>query len=365
MKKLALMLVLLIIVIANCGKNPPPAAPTTIPSPSIPPGTSTIPASPLPPTLTITPVLIDGTLTIKVNVRSGPGTTYDSLGQLEAGSKVQVIARDGTGKWYKIFYPSTAQEYGWIASQFVTITAGTGIPQDATPTPAGPMGQVIQRLNVRAGPGTTFDLLGVLEAGAAVSLTGKNSTASWFQIDYPAGPGGQGWVTSQYVQTDATPDLPLLDDLGHLVTPGAAGTASGPILASTPTVGPAIADGDSFTNPAVKVIFTSGGTHLLIYSSQVSTPQGDAEDWVSFTPYSLVGTDARLNLSLECTGNTTLKVELWQGSTLLSGWGSLACGDTLKSIHLPAGKMILVHLTPVPGDGLHLVAYTLIVKNNP
>jgi hypothetical protein len=197
-----------------------------------------------------------------------------------------------------------------------------------------------------------------------VSLTGKNITASWFQIDYPAGPGGRGWVTSQYVQTDSAASLPVLDDFG-LVVPDSAGTPSLPGSIPTSTPFPAYADNDSALNPAVQVAFSAAGTHQFTYSSQVSSPQGDPEDWVGFTLYSLSGTNARLTLSLSCTGNGVLAVELWQGGALLSGWGALACGETGKSILLPAGLAYLVRLSPFPGDGLRLVAYTLTVQNNP
>jgi uncharacterized protein YraI len=366
MKKLTFLLTMFTLLAAACGTPGPVATPSAALSPSaLPTETSTLPVTPPPPTLTVTPIPIDGTLTIKVNVRSGPGTGYDSLGQLEAGGKVHIIARDSQGAWYQILYPAAPQGRGWVAAQYVTIAPGTEVPLEATPTPAGPTGRVIQRLNVRSGPGTTFDTLGLLEPGVVVSLTGKDTTASWFQIDYPASPGGRGWVTSQYVQTNASPDLPVLDDYGEVVTPAAAGTPSGTVIPPTPTVGPAYADGDSSVSPAIRVTFSATGTHKFVYSSQVSTPQGDAEDWVAFTPYSTSVTNARLNLSLACTGSGTLTVELWQAGTLLSGWGALACGETGKSILLPAGQVYLMRVAPVAGDGLRLVAYTLTIQNNP
>jgi len=366
MKKLTFLLTIFTLLAAACGTPGPVATPSASLSPSaLPTETPTLPVTPLPPTLTATPIPIDGILTLKVNVRSGPGTGYDSLGQLEAGGKVHIIARDSQGAWYLILYPAAPQGRGWVAAQYVTLAPGTEVPLEATPTPAGPTGRVVQRLNVRSGPGTTFDTLGLLEPGVVVSLTGKNTTASWFQIDYPAGPGGHGWVTSQYVQTNASPDLPVLDDYGEVVTPTAVGTPSGPVIPPTPTVGPAYADGDSSVSPAIRVTFSATGTHKFVYSSQVSTLQGDAEDWVAFTPWSASGTNARLNLSLACTGSGTLMVELWQADTLLSGWGALACGETGKSILLPAGQVYLMRLAPVAGDGLRLVAYTLTIQNNP
>jgi hypothetical protein len=69
--------------------------------------------------------------------------------------------------------------------------------------------------------------------------------------------------------------------------------------------------------------------------------------------------------SLDCTGNVTLAVELSVGGNSISGWGTLQCGDKGKSIQLPAGQMIMVHLEPAAGDGLRLVAYTLDVQNSP
>jgi uncharacterized protein YgiM (DUF1202 family) len=194
------------------------------------------------------------------------------VGQLDAGQNVQILFRDVTGAWYQILYPPGPQGRGWVASQYITVAAGTQAPREATPTPAGPTGSVIQRLNIRSGPGTNFDTLGMLDPNQVVFLTGKNSTASWFQITYSNGPGGHGWVTAQYIQTDVSASLPVLDDYGNVITPNTAGLPSVPVLSSTPTLGPAYADGDSSANPEVRVTFSTTGTTRFIYSDQVSTP---------------------------------------------------------------------------------------------
>jgi hypothetical protein len=199
-----------------------------------------------------------------------------------------------------------------------------------------------------------------------VALTGKNTTASWYQVVYPSGPGGFGWVTVQYVQTEAAASLPVLDDYGQVVTPGAEnGTPPAPEVTPTATVGPALDDGDSSTSPGAQVTFSSSGTHQFTYSSQVSAPQGDAEDWLRFTPYATTGSSARLLFSLSCAGNSSLTVELWQAGGPLTGWGFLACGETGKPVLLTAGQVYQVRLLPAPGDGLRLVAYTLTVQNTP
>jgi len=366
MKKFVFLPVLIALISAACTSP----APVATPSPTLTPTLTATPspsqtASSLPATATATSVLVDGTLTIKVNVRSGPATSDPSLGQLDAGQKVKILFRDATGGWYEILYPPAPQGRGWVAARYITIAAGTQVPLDATPTPTGPTGSVIQRLNVRSGPGMNFNTLGMLEPNQVVFLTGKNTTASWFQIEYATGPGGRGWVTAQYIQTGASAGLPVLDDYGKVVTPGAADTASGPAFTPTPTLGPAYADGDSSANPDVRVSFSASGTNQFIFSDQVSAPQGDAQDWVEFTPYSATGTNASLTFSLACTGNSTLTVELLQHGEVVSGWGSLACGDSGKSILLIAGQVYQLRLAPAAGSGLQFVAYTLTVQNNP
>ncbi len=298
-------------------------------------------------------------------MRSGPGTTFAALGLLNAGEKVQILNQGSQGTWYQILYPSAPQGHGWVAAQYVQVAAGVEIPPDGTATPAGPTGVVTQRLNVRSGPGMTFDTLGLLQPDAVVSLTGKNATAAWFQIDYASGPGGHGWITAQYVRTEAAANLPVLDDFGTPVAPGTAGTPSGPPATPTPTIGMAYPDGDSRAVPAVSMTFSAAGTHQFTYSSQVSIPQGDSEDWVEFTPYALTGTEAHLAFGLTCSGNDTLLVELWQGGSALAGWGSLSCGDVEAAVTLPAGQSYEIRLSPAPGEGLRLVDYVLRVQNKP
>ena len=369
MRKFWPILVLLLTFTASCSPSASPT-PTSIPaSPTLPASTETPTQpptfTPTLPTLTPTPILFEGTLIIKVNVRSGPGTTFESLGQLNGGEKIQILNQDKSKAWYQILYASASQGRGWVAAQYVRIPAGTEIPLDATPTPSGPTGVVTQRLNVRSGPATTFDSLGVLEAHTQVALTGKNSTASWFQIEYASAPAGLGWVTAQYIQTEAAAGLPVLDQYGTPVAASPQGTLPAAPMTPTPTLGPAFDDGDSQASPAVKVIFSAAGTRQFSYSSQVSAPAGDGEDWVEFTPYASPGTQARLAFSLTCRGNGVLMVELWESGSIASNWGSLSCGDLGTPVTLTAGQPYELRLAVAPAEGLRLVDYTLTVANQP
>jgi uncharacterized protein YraI len=360
---------LLVLLLAACDSGTSTDVPVVSPSPTLPASTSTASLTPAPPTgtPTATLTLIEGETTTLVNVRQGPGTGYASIGLLDEGSSVQVDLQSEDGTWLRIRYPAGGEGYGWVAALYIRLPDGSSLPSNLTltPAPSGRTGQVTLRLNVRRGPGTGFEELGMLEAGAVVLLTGKNTTASWFQIEYPAGSGERGWVTSQYITTEFASELPIIDEYGLPLSTGTPGADLVPV-APTPTLGPAFKDDDSSSSPGAIVIFSSSGPRSLVYTSQLSNPEGDAEDWVEFTTYSsLPGADARLLASLTCLGNGSLKVEIWQAGALLPGWGELQCGDRDIPLLLQPGTPHQIRLLAGAGDGLQFVLYELRLENLP
>lgn len=59
-----------------------------------------------------------------LNVRSGPGTSYNSIGIVSKGFVADIIETDSTTGWYKISYNG---EYGWVTNNttYVKVTTGT------------------------------------------------------------------------------------------------------------------------------------------------------------------------------------------------------------------------------------------------
>ena len=79
----------------------------------------------------------------------------------------------------------------------------------AIPTPTPQLVAITAaRLNVRRGPGTEFDVVGLLEAGEVVPVIGRNVDERWWQIHYPSGPGGIGWIAAEFTTVQALP-IPL------------------------------------------------------------------------------------------------------------------------------------------------------------
>lgn len=101
----------------------------------------------------------------------------------------------------------------------LTAASATPIPQPAF-TPMGnaasasvnhenintPMLTALVDINVRAGPGLEYTIIGQLTQGQISSVTGKNPEGTWWQIMYPAGSNGLGWVSAnpQYTTVSQT-----------------------------------------------------------------------------------------------------------------------------------------------------------------
>lgn len=68
-----------------------------------------------------------GVTTGNVNVRSGAGTSYDSIGVLTTGTQVHIVGQNNTTGWYKIKYNDG---YGYVSNKYVQITSegGTELP---------------------------------------------------------------------------------------------------------------------------------------------------------------------------------------------------------------------------------------------
>lgn len=74
----------------------------------------------------------------------------------------------------------------------------------ATDTPAPPSDPEVvtnQGMNVRAGPGTNYAVIGSATAGQRFAVTGKNPQGDWWQIDFN---GRAGWLFGQLVTPQNT-----------------------------------------------------------------------------------------------------------------------------------------------------------------
>lgn len=73
-------------------------------------------------------------------------------------------------------------------------------PPTATPTPAAPQAVPKQNINLRAGPGINYPVVGAAKAGQALTVVGKNADGSWLQVCCVA--EKQAWLSASLVTVE-------------------------------------------------------------------------------------------------------------------------------------------------------------------
>ena len=129
-----------------------------------------------------------------LNVRSGPGTSYSRVDSLAKGAKVTIYERTtkaGT-QWGRI------GSNRWVCMSYVTLTEG----DSSSTTTDGDKAKVTgaTTLNVRTGPGTSYNRVKYLTKGASITIYEYSTTNGqrWGRI------GTNQWVCMAYVTVDGS-----------------------------------------------------------------------------------------------------------------------------------------------------------------
>ena len=126
-------------------------------------------------------------VTTAAHIRKGPGTDYDVVATLDPGTELK---RSGTsGSWSEVVYNG---EKVFIASSLITKKDASEVTsQHGTLT-------VTEKANVRSGPGTGYDILGVAEVDSNWEMTGRTEN-NWYQITYN---GKTGYIAGNLVKVN-------------------------------------------------------------------------------------------------------------------------------------------------------------------
>ena len=146
-----------------------------------------------------------------VNVRSGPEVYYKKIGLLPAGDVAEVIGFSADRLWWAIKVPFTETGQGWVSVDYVE-SRNTGNVTEIepqiiseqlvipTPSPGEATLTAVTRVNIRSGPGTTYEILGRLEANQTAIIVGITYDGEWWGIKVPSAENGIGWVSAIYVR---------------------------------------------------------------------------------------------------------------------------------------------------------------------
>lgn len=111
------------------------------------------------------------------NVRSGPGTNYDTLWQVNKYYPITVIKK--VGSWLR--FVDFEGDKGWLKSTLVH-----KIPSVITTK---------EDCNIRSGPGTKYSIVFKTERGVAFKVLKRKG--SWIQVQHAD--GDKGWIYKSLV----------------------------------------------------------------------------------------------------------------------------------------------------------------------
>lgn len=129
-----------------------------------------------------------------LNMRSGPGSNYGVIGTLRNNDKVEIIKEvDG---WYEIRFNG---KVGYASKSYITIVNEGSNNGNESGIKEGTVYGVSTNLNVRTGPGTSYQVIGYLLSGDKVKILGEEN--GWYKVQFNASTGTKnGYVSKDYIK---------------------------------------------------------------------------------------------------------------------------------------------------------------------
>ena len=113
-------------------------------------------------------------------------------------------------------------------------------------------------------------------------------------------------------------------------------------------------DGDSMQAPSAFVNLSVLDSRVLHFNGDVSSPDGDTEDWVQFTSFT-----GNILAEVKCS-NDALRVELWNKGQNISDI-VLACGET-RVIKIEPAQPYFFRIQANNSNNLQYIQYSLKVS---
>lgn len=131
-----------------------------------------------------------------LNVRKTPGTDGEYAGLLVNGDTVEIVGVDPDTGWYKIKYNG---EYAYITNKSEYVEIISGDPNGTTTV--SKVEVLADNLNVRSGPGTSYNSIGVVSKGFIADIIETDSASGWHKISYN---GEYGWISGNTTYVKVT-----------------------------------------------------------------------------------------------------------------------------------------------------------------
>lgn len=125
-----------------------------------------------------------------LNIRTGNGTKYKSVGKLEKGKKIKINGKTSNG-WYRFNYNGKNR---YVSGSYLKKVKTTS---KSTVTKASGKYKVTAKkaLNVRTGAGSKYKKIGSLKRGKVITVNGKKG--NWYRFNYN---GKNRYVRGSYLK---------------------------------------------------------------------------------------------------------------------------------------------------------------------
>ena len=130
-----------------------------------------------------------------LNVREGPGETYNVLRAVGQGTRAWIMGISPDEKWYLVEIDGLDQ-LGWISEHLTVLVGSLDDVKQITTEEIAMLPVAIANtaiLNVRSGPGTGYSSVSTLSEGNWVEIVGVNAESDWLKISVD-GVTGAAWV---------------------------------------------------------------------------------------------------------------------------------------------------------------------------
>jgi uncharacterized protein YgiM (DUF1202 family) len=254
-----------------------------------------------------------------LNVRGQAGLKGEVVAHLNKGDAVTVISqinldKHATGEpaqWAKIALP--ASTHAWVNTKYIDAANKT---------------VSAKKLNLRAGPGENYSVLGVIDQGTAVNVI--DTKGAWSEIEPPA--SAYAFVAAMYLKQEASGNMAANPAPSTETTP-----ATSPAPATTPTPVPEttpVVTAPPVTTPATAPTPANPSpipatTPVVIENAQTDTnpppPRvvshegvvGPVGSIIAPTPYVLYDPSTRANINFLYTTSTNLDISRYENMRIV------------------------------------------------
>lgn len=130
-------------------------------------------------------------LTGDANLRKGPGTEYDVIATEEKGTELERTG-ETWNSWVRVKYNG---EDAYIHSSLLELKDDSSAADEPEVEEKSGTVTVTEGANVRKGPGTDYDKIGLAYVGTELKVTGKSG--DWYEVEFE---GQTGYIASSLVK---------------------------------------------------------------------------------------------------------------------------------------------------------------------